>query len=117
MTVNSTTIRIWSMILMPKNILRCSASLRMDGIAKRLITTEMAVEIKGAIQRYFLFQKKKNTTDTMGMIQNTEIFHQFINIPLPQNHFPIPVKFIIPEKHIQSNLFASCLTLFYNKKS
>ena len=53
---------------MPKNILRCSASLRMDGIAKRLITTEMAVEIKGAIQRYFLFQKKKNTTDTMGMI-------------------------------------------------
>ena len=44
---------------MPKNILRCSASLRMDGIAKRLITTEMAVEIKGAIQRYFLFQKKR----------------------------------------------------------
>ena len=87
MTVNTTTIRIWSMILMPKNILRCSASLRMDGIAKRLITTEMAVEIKGAIQRYFLFQKKKNTTDTMGMIQNTEIFHQFISIPLLQNHF------------------------------
>ena len=107
MTVNTTTIRIWSMILMPKNILRCSASLRMDGIAKRLITTEMAVEIKGAIQRYFLFQKKKNTTDTMGMIQNTEIFHQFISIPLLQNHFffLFPLNFIIHEKHIQSNLF------------
>ena len=50
---------------MPKNILRCSASLRMDGIAKRLITTDMTTEIKGAIQRYFLFQKKKNTTSTV----------------------------------------------------
>ena len=54
---------------MPKNILRCSASLRIDGIAKRLIATEMTVEVNGAIQRYFLFQKKKKITDTMGMIQ------------------------------------------------
>lgn len=86
---------------------------------KRLITTEMAVEIKGAIQRYFLFQTKKNTTDTMGMIQNTEIFHQFISIPLLQNHFffLFPLNFIIPEKHIQSNLFASCSKLFNNKKA
>lgn len=105
------------MTLMPKNILRCSVSLRIDGIAKRLIATDMTAETKGATQRYFLFQKKKNTTDAMGMIQNTDKFHQSINIPLPQNHFPIPFNFIIPEKHIQSNIFASCSKLFNNKKA
>lgn len=99
---------------MPKNILRCSASLRMDGIAKRLITTEMAVEIKGAIQRYFLFQKKKNTTDAMGMIQNTEIFHQFINIPLSPS-FLLILSYL---KNTYKAIFSwSCLTLLRNKKA
>lgn len=121
MTVNTTAIRIWSMILMPKNILRCSASLRIDGIAKRLIATEMTVEVNGAIQRYFLFQKKKKITDTMGMIQNTDKFHQFINIPLPSSFllsfFPSSLNFIIPEKHIQSNLFATLSNVFPQQKS
>ena len=35
----------------------------------------------------------------------------------PPFFFPVLLYFIIPEKHIQSNLFASCLTLFHNKKS
>ena len=97
MTVNTTTVRIWSITLMPKNILRCSASLRIDGITKRLIAMDISVEIKGAIQRYFLFHKKKKITDIMGMIQNTEIFHQFINIPLPQK-----------------TKFLSCFSLFHH---
>lgn len=114
MTVNTTTIRIWSMILIPKNILRCSASLRMDGIAKRLITTDMTTEIKGAIQRYFLFQKKKNTTDTMGMIQNTEIFHQFISIPLSSS-FLLILSYL---KNTYKAIFSwSCLILLRNKKA
>ena len=121
MTVSTTAIRIWSITLMPKNILRCSASLRIDGIAKRLIATEMTVEVNGAIQRYFLFQKKKKITDTMGMIQNTDKFHQFINIPLPSSFllsfFPSSLNFIIPEKHIQSNLFATLSNVFPQQKS
>lgn len=103
---------------MPKNILRCSASLRMDGIVKRLITTDMTAEINGAIQRYFLFQKKKNTTDTMGMIQNTEIFHQFINIPLPQNPFFLFLFISSYLKNTYKAIFSqSCPTLFRNKKA
>lgn len=102
---------------MPKNILRCSTSLRIDGIAKRLITIDRTVENKGAIQRYFLFQKKKNATDKMGMIQNTEIFHQFINIPLPQNHFSCSSLFHHTEKAYTKQSFHTLSTLFRNKKA
>lgn len=103
---------------MPKNILRCSASLRMDGIAKRLITTDTPAEIKGAIQRYFLFQKKKMITDATGMIQNTEIFHQFINIPLPQKTFFLFLFISSYLKNTYKAIFSqSCPTLFPNKKA
>ena len=101
---------------MPKNILRCSASLRIDGIVKRLIAMDMTVENKGAIQRYFLFQKKKNITDAMGMIQNTEIFHQFINIPLPSSFLFFLIS-SYPKSMYKAIFSLSYPTLFRNKKA
>lgn len=85
---------------------------------KRLIATDTPVEIKGAIQRYFLFQKKKKITDATGMIQNTEIFHQFINIPLPQKPFFLFLFISSYLKNTYKAIFSqSCPTLFRNKKA
>lgn len=77
-------------IRLRKNNVLCSLSYKIEGIAATETINVKAAEIKqditietnGANQKRFLLIKCITPTEKIGMIQKTDIFHQFIFKPL-----------------------------------
>lgn len=77
-------------IRLRKNNALCSLSYKIEGIATTETINVKAAEIKhdktvetnGAIQRRFILKQNINPTEKIGMMQKTDMFHQFIFSPL-----------------------------------
>lgn len=77
-------------IRLRKNNVLCSLSYKIEGIAATETINVKAAEMKqdktvetnGANQRRFLFIQSITPTEKIGMMQKTDMFHQFIFKPL-----------------------------------